>query len=162
MKMQSFIGLFVLAMIAWGLSENRRAVSWRIALYGILVQLVLAAIMIKVPLFKEFFLVLNRLVPALEEASRAGTSFVFGYLGGGALPFDEKFPGASFILALQAAPPCACGKRVIVPALLLAYFTCGREGFFPCAGEDPEHRRGTRACNGFQYIYRYGWNLLSS
>ncbi|VAX30911.1 Nucleoside permease NupC [hydrothermal vent metagenome] len=104
MRIQSFAGLFVLAMIAWGLSENRKAVSWRIALYGILVQLVLAAIMLKVPLFKEFFLVLNRLVSSLEEASRAGTSFVFGYLGGGALPFDEKSPGASFILALQALP----------------------------------------------------------
>ncbi|NOY40072.1 MAG: nucleoside:proton symporter [Nitrospirae bacterium] len=105
MRIQSFIGLFVLAMIAWGLSENRKAVSWRIAIYGILVQLVLAAVMLKVPLFKEFFMVLNRLVSSLEEASRAGTSFVFGYLGGGALPFDEKTPGASFILALQALPP---------------------------------------------------------
>ncbi len=104
MRIQSFTGLFVLAMIAWGLSENRKAVSWRVALYGILVQLVLAAVMLKVPLFKEFFLVLNRLVSSLEEASRAGTSFVFGYLGGGTLPFDEKTPGASFILALQALP----------------------------------------------------------
>ncbi|HEB75669.1 MAG TPA: nucleoside:proton symporter [Nitrospirae bacterium] len=104
MKIQSFIGLFVLALIAWVLSENRRAVSWRAALYGILVQLVLAAVMLKVPLFREFFLLLNRLVSSLEEASRAGTSFVFGYLGGGPLPFDEKYPGASFILALQALP----------------------------------------------------------
>ncbi len=104
MKIQSFIGLFVLALIAWVLSENRRAVSWRAALYGILVQLALAAVMLKVPLFREFFLLLNRLVSSLEEASRAGTSFVFGYLGGGPLPFDEKYPGASFILALQALP----------------------------------------------------------
>ncbi len=104
MKIQSFIGLFVLALIAWVLSENRRAVSWRAALYGILVQLVLAAVMLKVPLFREFFLLLNSLVSSLEEASRAGTSFVFGYLGGGPLPFDEKYPGASFILALQALP----------------------------------------------------------
>jgi concentrative nucleoside transporter, CNT family len=29
---------------------------------------------------------------------------VFGYLGGGPLPFDEKFAGASFILAFQALP----------------------------------------------------------
>ena len=37
-------------------------------------------------------------------ASRAGTSFVFGYLGGGALPFDLKAPGADFMLAFQALP----------------------------------------------------------
>jgi len=31
-------------------------------------------------------------------------SFVFGYLGGGTLPFDLKAPGADFILAFQALP----------------------------------------------------------
>ena len=41
---------------------------------------------------------------AISAASRAGTSFVFGYLGGGALPFDLKAPGADFILAFQALP----------------------------------------------------------
>ena len=29
---------------------------------------------------------------------------MFGYLGGGALPFDLKAPGADFILAFQALP----------------------------------------------------------
>ena len=37
-------------------------------------------------------------------ATRAGTSFVFGYVGGGTLPFDPKTPGADFILAFQALP----------------------------------------------------------
>jgi concentrative nucleoside transporter, CNT family len=43
-------------------------------------------------------------VGTVAAASRAGTSFVFGYLGGGALPFDLKAPGADFILAFQALP----------------------------------------------------------
>jgi CNT family concentrative nucleoside transporter len=43
-------------------------------------------------------------VQAIADATRAGTSFVFGYLGGGALPFDEKSPGGAFVLALQALP----------------------------------------------------------
>ncbi len=39
------------------------------------------------------------------SATRAGTSFVFGYLGGGPLPFtSSKTPGADFIFALQALP----------------------------------------------------------
>ncbi|MBA3018011.1 MAG: nucleoside:proton symporter, partial [Desulfobacteraceae bacterium] len=37
-------------------------------------------------------------------STTAGTSFVFGYLGGGSLPFNEKFPGSSFILAFRALP----------------------------------------------------------
>ena len=47
---------------------------------------------------------INDAVGAIASASRAGTSFVFGYLGGGALPFELKSPGAEFILAFQALP----------------------------------------------------------
>jgi len=104
MKIQSFIGLFVLAALAWIISENRKQVSWKGALAGILVQLVFAGILLKVPISQNIFLVLNKLVISLEEATKAGTSFVFGYLGGGSLPFEEKYPGSSFVLALQALP----------------------------------------------------------
>ena len=47
---------------------------------------------------------LNRVVLSLEAATTAGTSFVFGYLGGGSLPYAETAAGASFILAFQALP----------------------------------------------------------
>ena len=47
---------------------------------------------------------LNGAVMGLVQACRAGTSMVFGYLGGGPLPFSESFPGASYILAFQALP----------------------------------------------------------
>ena len=52
----------------------------------------------------QLLLALNGVVEALQAATRAGTSFVFGYIGGGALPFDEKTPGGAFILASQALP----------------------------------------------------------
>lgn len=41
---------------------------------------------------------------------------VFGYLGGGPLPFAESHPGASFILAFQALP------LVLVISVLSAIF----------------------------------------
>jgi CNT family concentrative nucleoside transporter len=41
---------------------------------------------------------------ALEAATKDGTSFVFGYLGGGTPPFMLTDPGSSFILAFQALP----------------------------------------------------------
>ena len=47
---------------------------------------------------------MNGAVEAIAAATRAGTALVFGYLGGGPLPFDPKFPGAEFMLALQALP----------------------------------------------------------
>jgi len=104
MRLQSFLGLFVIAALAWAVSENRWKVSIKGTFIGILVQFVIAALLLKVPFFQNIFLILNKAVIALEDATRAGTSFVFGYIGGGELPFQESYPGASFILALQALP----------------------------------------------------------
>ena len=104
MIFQSIAGLMIFAAIAWAMSENRKQAKLKIALIGIVLQLIIGVILLKLPLFRDFFLLLNRAVLSLEEATSAGTSFVFGYLGGGDLPFKEKYPGASFILAFRALP----------------------------------------------------------
>jgi CNT family concentrative nucleoside transporter len=104
LKLQSIVGLFALAGLAWLLSENRGKVSWKGVAAGIFIQVVFACVVLNVPLFQNVFLLLNRAVTAIQDATTAGTSFVFGYLGGSPLPFAEKTPGGSFILALQALP----------------------------------------------------------
>ena len=104
MLFQALLGLIVFTGIAWLMSENRRGVRYTIVLTGITVQLCIAGILLFIPFFKKFFLLLNNVVLALESATRAGTSFVFGYIGGGAPPFLLKDPGANFILAFQALP----------------------------------------------------------
>jgi len=97
-------GLFLLVGLAFLFSENRRKMNITAVLAGILIQLFLALVLLKVPYSTAFFEFLNRLVIALQAATESGTSFVFGYLGGGTLPFDEKIPGSSFILAFKALP----------------------------------------------------------
>ncbi len=104
MRLQSLIGLFLLLAIAWLLSENRRLVDIKTIIAGLLIQVILAVLLLKLPYIKEIFMLLNKIVMALEEATTAGTSFVFGYIGGGKLPFEEKYPGSSFILAFRALP----------------------------------------------------------
>lgn len=97
-------GLLALLAIAWALSENRRAVSWRIVLPGVVLTIALAALLLKAPPVQQFFLALNDALLALERATQAGTSLVFGYLGGAPLPFETR-PGVStFILGLRALP----------------------------------------------------------
>jgi CNT family concentrative nucleoside transporter len=102
--LQSAFGLIALLAIAWLFSENRRAVPWRIVISGVLLLLFAAALLLKAPPFKAFFLGLNDALLALERATQAGTAFVFGYLGGAPLPFAESHPGASFVLAFRALP----------------------------------------------------------
>src|SRR5882672_2270800 len=104
LQLQSAFGVLALLGIAWALSENRRAVSLRQAAIGLAVTFLTAVALTKLPIVAHAFGVINDAVGAISAASRAGTSFVFGYLGGGALPFDLKAPGADFILAFQALP----------------------------------------------------------
>ena len=102
--LHSLLGLLVLILLGWLLSSNRRLIPWRMLLGGVALQFAIAGLMLKVPAFSGIFMALNKLVLGMEEATRAGTSFVFGYLGGGPVPFPEPKPGQSFILAFQALP----------------------------------------------------------
>jgi concentrative nucleoside transporter, CNT family len=104
LQLQSAFGIFALLAIAWGFGENRRNVSIRQAAIGLAVTLATAIVLIKLPIVAHAFGAINDAVGAISDASRAGTSFVFGYVGGAALPFDLKAPGADFILAFQALP----------------------------------------------------------
>src|ERR1700754_3919189 len=104
LQLQSAFGIIALLAIAWALGENRRAVSLKQAAIGLAATLLTAVILIKLPFVSRAFGAVNDAVGAIAAATRAGTSFVFGYLGGGQLPFDPKTPGSDFILALQALP----------------------------------------------------------
>ena len=100
----SLIGFFLLHLIAWALSEDRRRIAWRPVITGMLLTLALGVALLKAPLVKEVFFGLNDALNALEKATREGTAFVFGFLGGGPLPFAETYAGASFVLAFRALP----------------------------------------------------------
>ncbi len=102
--LQPLLGLCVLIGLPWLFSESRGQVRLRPVLVGMLLQLVLAFAMLKLPVFQGLFLALNQVVVALQQGTEAGTSFVFGYLGGGDAPFETQYPANSFVLAFRALP----------------------------------------------------------
>jgi CNT family concentrative nucleoside transporter len=83
---RSALGFLILHALAWALSEDRRTVAWRPVLAGMALTLVLGVLLLKAPPVQHLFLVLNDALGALERATRDGTAFVFGFLGGGPLP----------------------------------------------------------------------------
>jgi CNT family concentrative nucleoside transporter len=97
-------GIGLVLLVAWGLSEDRRAVPWRTVSGGMALQLALALVLIGFPPATRAVLALNDAVHALQTATDAGTRFVFGYLGGPPYPFAESAPGAAFVLAFRALP----------------------------------------------------------
>ena len=102
--LQSFVGIAGLIGLAWLVSERRRGVAWRSVAWGLGLQFVLAVALIKVPVLQKVFETLNGAVTALNDATRAGTSFVFGYLGGATAPWAATGPGSAFVLAFQSLP----------------------------------------------------------
>src|SRR5580658_1405915 len=103
-NLQSAPGVFAILALALAISENRRAVPWRPVVTGLGVTFALALLMLEVPQTEIAFAWINDAVIALASATRAGTAFVFGYVGGGPPPFDLKNPGNAFILGFQALP----------------------------------------------------------
>jgi len=104
MHLQGLLGIVVFLGIAWLISENRKSVKYTTALIGVIVQFSIAGILLYIPVFKKLFLLLNNIVLSLDAATKAGTSFVFGYIGGGTPPFLIQDPGSNFVLAFQALP----------------------------------------------------------
>lgn len=102
--LQSFTGYAGFIALAWVCSERRSDIPWRTVGGGMLLQIGLAALILKLPAARSVFAALNDALLALEQATRAGTSVVFGFLGGGPLPYAETAAGASFVLAFQALP----------------------------------------------------------
>jgi concentrative nucleoside transporter, CNT family len=103
-NLQSALGVIALIAFAWAISENRRVVSPRRVATGLAITLVLAVLFLKVPPITAALGSANHVIDAIAEASRAGTAFVFGYIGGGPLPFELKSPGNEFVLAFNALP----------------------------------------------------------
>jgi concentrative nucleoside transporter, CNT family len=104
LQLQSGFGVFAMLMIAWAFGEHRDRVSVRQVAIGLGLTLLTAALMLKLPGAAHAFGAINDAVGVVSAATRAGTSFALGYLGGGPAPFDIKAPGTDFILALQALP----------------------------------------------------------
>jgi len=117
MILRSIFGFFLFVFIAWLLSENRGKFPVRIVAGGLGLQVILGFLLLKLPYCAHIFAWLNRGVIALQESTRAGTEFVFGYLGGGPAPFEVKYPETLFILAFQALP-----LVLVISALSAVFF----------------------------------------
>ena len=76
---QIIIGFIGLILIAVPFSDNFKIINYRFVIYGILCQIVLAVILLKIPFVISFFEILGNGVVVLQEATVEGANFVFGY-----------------------------------------------------------------------------------
>jgi len=103
-NLQSALGLIAFPLIALFFSKGSKRLNLKLLAAAVAMQFVLALAFLKVPFFQSMFALFNEGLLALQAATTAGTSLVFGYLGGADLPFTELQPGSSVVLAFQVLP----------------------------------------------------------
>jgi CNT family concentrative nucleoside transporter len=102
--LQAVLGIVAFILLAMPFSSNIRRINWKLVAVAIALQFVICALLLEVPSVREGIGYLNRAVGALSEATKAGTSFVFGYLGGGDPPFAVSNPNTIVTFAFQVLP----------------------------------------------------------
>src|ERR1051325_4118072 len=102
--LQSALGLVVFVAIAWVLSENRRAFPVQTVIVGIGLQVLLAVVLLGIPVVRAALYSLNSVVDGIQAATAKGTSFVFGFVGGGKPPFAVTDQGSMVTLAFTILP----------------------------------------------------------
>lgn len=103
-RAQSAIGLAAFVTIAWVFSSKKMRFPFLTVVWTIAVQIGVAAFLLYVPPARQALASLQVGVRALQQATQAGTSFVFGYLGGAEAPFDVTNGPAMFNFAFGALP----------------------------------------------------------
>jgi len=76
---QIIIGFIGLLAIAIPFSDNYKIINYKYIFYGVISQVLLALVLLKVPFVISFFEILGNGVVILQEATTEGANFVFGY-----------------------------------------------------------------------------------
>ena len=97
-----FVGLVCIAI---PFSQNRSSINYRHIFAAIILQIILAFALLKIPFIVQVFAYLSEGVTALQAATQEGAEFVFGYLSNSSTsPFENSGTGNSMIFAFQILP----------------------------------------------------------
>jgi CNT family concentrative nucleoside transporter len=102
--LQALFGIVVFVALALPFSSNWRRVNLKLVGFAIALQFIICALLLKAPGIRDGLQYVNRAVGALGAATMKGTSFVYGYLGGGTPPFAVTDPGYLTTFAFQVLP----------------------------------------------------------
>ncbi|MCD4745077.1 MAG: Na+ dependent nucleoside transporter [Bacteroidales bacterium] len=88
--------MIVLVLIAFIFSGNRKAISWRVVITGLFIQVVLAISVLYVPFIKAFFEIIGKIFVVILDFTKAGSEFLLGNL--------LNIESYGFIFAFQVLP----------------------------------------------------------
>jgi CNT family concentrative nucleoside transporter len=103
-NLRSLGGVAFVFAVAWALSSNRSKFPWRIVLVAVALEVVLAVSMFVLPPLRAVLAAVSAAIDGLQAATIEGGKFVFGYLAGGATPYQVTNPENSTVLAFGVLP----------------------------------------------------------
>lgn len=104
-NLTGLIGVVLILGTAFAMSNNRKAINYRLVASGLTLQLLLAVFVLKVEFGQNLFFRLGEFITALLHCSDAGAAFVFGPLVSEPEKMVQLFgPGANFIFAFRVVP----------------------------------------------------------
>ncbi len=78
--LRGMLGIAVLILITWLFSSNRKAISWKVVLTGLLIQVLLAVSILYVPFIRIIFEYTGKIFVKILDFTGEGSTFLFGSL----------------------------------------------------------------------------------
>ena len=94
--LRGIMGMLILILIAYGFSNNRKNIPWKVVLVGLLSQLVIAVGVIKVKWITSFFEFISSFFVKILDYTQVGTQMLLGEFGN-----VDRY---GFIFVFQALP----------------------------------------------------------
>ncbi|HQA75843.1 MAG TPA: Na+ dependent nucleoside transporter N-terminal domain-containing protein, partial [Salinivirgaceae bacterium] len=77
---RGLIGMFVLLLLAWLVSQNRKAINWKVVFIGLVFQIILAIGVLYVPAVQWFFEIVGKIFIKILDFTKVGSEFLLGDL----------------------------------------------------------------------------------
>jgi concentrative nucleoside transporter, CNT family len=87
--LQGVIGILLILGVAFLFSNNKQRINYRLVISGIILQIVIALLVLKVPFITRFFQILGHGMEKIEQFARQGAAFVYGGI------LTDNFAGGS-------------------------------------------------------------------
>jgi CNT family concentrative nucleoside transporter len=102
---QSLLGLLATMGVCWLMSEAKGKFPWRLAIGAVVLQAALVLLLFGLPSARSVLGLAGMLVDGLSSSTRAGVTFVFGFLAGAdPQPYAVTSGGALFVFAFRVLP----------------------------------------------------------
>ncbi|MCW1912602.1 hypothetical protein OJ996_03385 [Luteolibacter sp. GHJ8] len=118
--LRALLGLTAIIAIGVALSENRRAIDWKLVGGGLTLQIILALLFLVVPGADGVFESLAQFFVWVTDFSKEGAQFVFGPLADPAAMGGVFGAGGAFVFAFQVLPTI-----IFFSALCSMLYYCG-------------------------------------